>query len=61
MSVTRLRRDDERCKLLPESGVLFVAERQLCGFVELENLAEVIDGDHRVERGIEDRVCVRLA
>ena len=60
MSLTRLRRDDERRELLAENGVLRIAERHFGGFVELQHPAEMVDRYHRVERGIEDRVGVRL-
>ena len=52
-------RDDQLGELPAEHVLPAVAERLLGGAVELEHEAVVIDGDHRVEGGIEDRERMR--
>ena len=59
MRLARRRGNDECRELLAENLLLRVPERALCRDVELEDESVVVDGDHGVERRIEDRARVR--
>ena len=61
MGIAELGRDDQLGELPPEHVLPAVAERLLGGAVELEHAADVIDGDDRVEGGVEDRERMGLA
>ena len=59
MRLAGRRRNDELRELAAENLPLRVSERALCRTVELENEPAVVDGDHGVERRIENRARVR--
>ena len=55
MRLARRRRNDQLGELAAENVLLRVSERALGRAVELEDEPTVVDGDHGVERRIEDR------
>ena len=59
MRIAERRRNDECGKLAAENLLLRVSERALGRDVELEDEPVMVDGDHGVERRIEDRARVR--
>ena len=60
MLVAERRRDDQVDHELPQRLVAEVAERLLGGRVEVDDATLVVDGDHAVEGGVEDRDLARV-
>ena len=60
MRLARRRWNDQLGELAAENLLLRVSERALGRAVELEDEPVVVDGDHGVERRIEDRARVRV-